>query len=381
VNVESGLPLQSIIDNVLNGIVIINDRGIISTFNRAAEAMFGYQAGEVIGKNISMLMAAQEAARHDSHLERYVSTGQTKIIGVGRDLTGKRKDGSEFAISLGVTEVHLNDAPCFIGVISDISERKKIEMYLMESAKELQYYHERKEEEENITQALMDKIVRREELNDPLLQWHVDPSESFSGDVIAAHRNPDGILYVLLADATGHGLAAAISLLPVLGVFYTMIDKRFQMSLIISEINKRLTEVLPVGRFVAAIFVGIDEKKRAIRVWNGGMPPCCLVSNVSGAIRLIHSNQLALGILKPDKFDDECIEMTLEEASDLVIFSDGLTEAENPQGEVFDMDRLQSIIRNQQSGDCFKQILVELDSHMAGKKAHDDVSVAMIHVP
>jgi diguanylate cyclase (GGDEF)-like protein/PAS domain S-box-containing protein len=119
--------LKPILDNVLDGIITISTRGIITSFNKAAEKMFGYQAEEIIGKNISMLMPASDAAQHDGHLERYTSTGHSKIIGVGRDLFGKRKDGSEFAMSLGVTEAWLDNAQHFIGVVSDITARKQAE--------------------------------------------------------------------------------------------------------------------------------------------------------------------------------------------------------------------------------------------------------------
>src|SRR5262249_47447328 len=96
--------LRAVVDAASDGIIIADSRGIIQSCNPAAERLFGYQAAEVEGRNLSMLMPQPDARQHDGYLNAYLRTGMRKIIGIGRDVTGLRKDGSEFPMHLSVGE-------------------------------------------------------------------------------------------------------------------------------------------------------------------------------------------------------------------------------------------------------------------------------------
>ncbi|MFW0778176.1 MAG: sensor histidine kinase [Rickettsiales bacterium] len=116
--------LQAVLDETVDGIITINDKGSIETFNKACENIFGYHADEVIGKNVKVLMPEPYRHEHDGYLQNYKHTGQKKIIGVGREVEGKRKDGSVFPLDLSVSEVRFEDKRIFSGIVRDISERK-----------------------------------------------------------------------------------------------------------------------------------------------------------------------------------------------------------------------------------------------------------------
>lgn len=121
--------LQSILDNTFDAIVSITDRGIVETFNEAAERIFGYSKSEVVGRNVNMLMPNPYHSEHDGYLESYLRTGIAKIIGMGREMVGRRRDGSVFPIDLSVTECkqEAGERRRFIGVVRDITERKQAE--------------------------------------------------------------------------------------------------------------------------------------------------------------------------------------------------------------------------------------------------------------
>lgn len=135
---ESHRRTNAILNSAADGIVTINNRGVIESFNEAAEGMFGYQSDEVVGKNVSTLMPDRTAEVHDSYIERYLNDHQPNIIGMGRELSGKRKDGSIFPLELAVSELMLNHDPVFTGVIRDITERKENEQKLLATMKQLQ---------------------------------------------------------------------------------------------------------------------------------------------------------------------------------------------------------------------------------------------------
>jgi two-component system CheB/CheR fusion protein len=119
--------LRAIFETAVEGIITIDERGIIESFNPASEKIFGYQAAEVIGKNVSVLMSTPHREQHDGYLENYQRTGQARIIGIGRETFARKKDGTLFPIDLSVNEVKLSDRRIFTGFIRDITERKRLE--------------------------------------------------------------------------------------------------------------------------------------------------------------------------------------------------------------------------------------------------------------
>lgn len=124
---DSSITLEAVINNVLDGIITINDKGIVETFNRAAERIFGYVPDDVIGHNVKMLMPSPYADQHDGYLDNYKKTGHAKIIGIGREVIGRRSDGTVFPLDLAVTEMTVGKQKKFVGIIRDISERKEAE--------------------------------------------------------------------------------------------------------------------------------------------------------------------------------------------------------------------------------------------------------------
>jgi PAS domain S-box-containing protein len=118
---------QSILDNVHDGIITIDEIGTVKSLNSSATRIFGFSAEEVIGRNVKMLMPEPYHSAHDGYLHNYMTTGTAKIIGIGREVMGKRKDGELFPMDLAVTEVRLAGQRIFIGLVRDITDRKRIE--------------------------------------------------------------------------------------------------------------------------------------------------------------------------------------------------------------------------------------------------------------
>ena len=131
---EEAARWRAIVESAVDAIVVIDRRGRIESFNPAAERMFGYTASEVLGQNVSILMPSPHAAQHDGYIDRYMATGIARIIGIGRDIDGRRKDGSIFPAHLSVGELAIEGEAKFTGIIRDLTDRVNLEQRLREEA-------------------------------------------------------------------------------------------------------------------------------------------------------------------------------------------------------------------------------------------------------
>lgn len=129
--------LRSILATVPDAMVLIDDEGVIISFSAAAEKMFGYAEGEVVGENVSMLMPSPDRERHDTYLKEYRQTGVRKIIGIGRVTTARHRDGNTFPIELSVGEAWVDGSRIFTGFIHDLTERRKADLRLRDLQTEL----------------------------------------------------------------------------------------------------------------------------------------------------------------------------------------------------------------------------------------------------
>src|SRR5205085_2778600 len=124
---EQGSWLTAILNTAVEGIILIDDQGSVLSANPAAERIFGWTTAELAGRNVRMLMPSPFREEHDDYLRNYARTGVPKIIGIGREVVGQRRDGSVFPMDLGVSELRVGDRRLFTGFVRDISERKRLE--------------------------------------------------------------------------------------------------------------------------------------------------------------------------------------------------------------------------------------------------------------
>jgi PAS domain S-box-containing protein len=175
-NLEEELRALAIFNASVDGIITISDRGIIESINPAAREIFGYSSDEVIGNNISMLMPQPHRTQHDDYLMNYNTTRKEKIIGIGRDVEGLRKNGTTFPFRLAVSEVKLKSKTIFTGFIHDISDQKNAEKRLLDLKDELERkVNERTEdlaqvieETQFVNRQLEEEIARRKEAESEL---------------------------------------------------------------------------------------------------------------------------------------------------------------------------------------------------------------------
>lgn len=209
---------------------------------------------------------------------------------------------------------------------------------------EIQQYNEHMIREQEVGKRLFDKIAHNDNLNNPNIKFLLSPMSIFNGDLLLVDTTPSGLVHVLIGDFTGHGLPAAIGTLPVADIFYGMTAKGFSIIDIITEINKRLCSILPIGVFCCATICEINYRDNSITNWSGGLPEGYLVRPGEGVIEQFVSRHLPLGVLSPENFSKETEIRRFDQNDRIMLFSDGILEAESPTGEFFTDARLESVV-------------------------------------
>lgn len=137
---EAALQLEAIFESATDGIITIDEQGRMEMVNPAAARLFGYQPEEMLGRSINMLMPTAHSKQHDSYIQRYMQTGQARIIGIGREVSALRKDGTAFPIRLSISEVKLPGRRLFTGIVHDLSRQKAAEEALRQQKERAQLY-------------------------------------------------------------------------------------------------------------------------------------------------------------------------------------------------------------------------------------------------
>lgn len=210
-----------------------------------------------------------------------------------------------------------------------------------------------------------------------LNSWAASPGH-FSGDLRLVKKRDNGEVLILLCDFTGHGLPAAIGTIFVADLFRSMTKKAFEARIILNEINEKMNQILPTGRYCAATMISYKTNENLIEVWNCGLPTLYLLDENHKIAQRVESNHVPLGVLKGElsiKPEQFCA----NDYSSIVVFSDGITEAENNANEMYSEDRLIASIESVPKGaSVFQQVKSEVESFIDGAPLADDISFVVL---
>lgn len=242
--------------------------------------------------------------------------------------------------------------------------------------------NDREAEERDLARHVFDRMTGLHNLDHPWLAHVIRPSSHFSGDIIAAETTPEGDLHLILGDATGHGLAAGLTVMPVADLFHALTARGEGIVTIAQKLNQRLHDLLPTGRFVAAVLVAVKPVQGCVEVWNGGCPPVYWINSAGVVKATFPSLHLPLGVL-PEVSDNRStsVDYDLAEPEKLYLFSDGVPDAENiTSGGQFTLDRVQKILAVA-APQRLDKLMVELEAHIGDVSAQDDISIVEITPP
>lgn len=235
--------------------------------------------------------------------------------------------------------------------------------------------------EQEVAKRVFDKVAHPGCIDAENFKHILSPLAIFNGDIILAGVTPSGNHCVLVGDFTGHGLDAALGAMPLAQTFYSMLDKGFNQSDILAEINSKLFEMLPTGVFCCAVIIEINYQAGTLHSWNGGMPDGLIYRPATGEITHIPSKFLPLGIVEDYKFKGHCDVYDIEVGDRIYLMSDGILESENNQGEMFAEHRLLSVLSsNQDPENLFTELNAAAQDFVAEQSLSDDISLIEVTV-
>jgi len=348
---------------------------VVARDGQQALDMFQSEAPDMVLMDVMMpVMNGFEATRHIRALpgNRWVPVILLTALAQDTDLVAGLEAGADDYLTKPINLVVLQ------AKIKAMQRIALLQSRLAEQNEELARYRDHAEEERSIGCHIMERITATRGLDDALLRYRIFPAAQFSGDLVAAARTPTNVLHVLLADATGHGLSAALNVMPLTQIFYSMTEKGFSLASITDELNHKIKSLMPSGRFVAATLVAVNTREGVMEVWNGGTPEALFMDAEGRVVRSWKSRHLPLGILGKGEFDPQPEVFQHDRPGQLFLCSDGLSEAEDTQGRQLGQDSVVQALLAAPPESRFDHVLQALDAHLGGRQAHDDVSMIMV---
>ncbi|WKJ90007.1 SpoIIE family protein phosphatase [Methylomonas montana] len=265
--------------------------------------------------------------------------------------------------------------------LSSVQRSLDMQRCIIADSQQLQIYRDQNETEQLFLQSIFERLIKQNDVKDEHLQFWLQPAQRFSGDLICAQRINSRQIYFMLADATGHGLAAAIPTVIVNQAFQAMTQKGLSIPLIVREINRLLFNQMPPDRFVALVLGMIDSARKSIELWNGGLPEVLALNGDGEPLHAFHSSHTFAGVLDDTTFDDRCETWHWQHECEIFMYSDGLPDAQNPDHELFGQDNLLRTLAQAKPGHRVAAIQQALRAHMADRDAQDDISCMAILCP
>ncbi|MDD5295892.1 MAG: SpoIIE family protein phosphatase [Rhodocyclaceae bacterium] len=386
----------TLMENLVVPTFVLDAEQRVLVWNRACERLTGIPADEVIGTRDHWrafydaprpCLADLVATNDQDSISRLYSTHETPgapSFGVHAEnwceMPGLKR---RLYLAVDAGPVY-DDAGHLIAVVEtlrDMTEKKLAQAKVQEQASILQAHYEEHQREAELARRILEHQIRIDLMKQAGVDYAVRPAAGFSGDMVLAARSPSGKLYAILADATGHGLSAAVSVLPIVQEFYRLVEMSLPLSDIVESINFLLVNSLPLGRFVSAAFVCVDEAARKGEVWVGGVPDVLMVSTSGEIVRRFPSRHLPLGIRRDARQVGLAKAFQWDTPCRLVMLSDGVAEATDATGKPFEDERVSRAFAQAGAGNLIGSLLAALDTHLGEQAAHDDMSVLVINCP
>lgn len=257
------------------------------------------------------------------------------------------------------------------------AENQQLKMQLEQLQKDMDERSLRSEYEDHLVKQILEHAASRNYTDLPNVEHSHRPVSFFDGDLFLTAKRPEGGMYALLGDFTGHGLAAAIGGMPVSEIFFSMAKKSLSVGKMVEEMNATLHRMLPDSMFFAACLIEMDGKGDRVNLWAGGMQDVLLFESTKGKSRSIESRHPPLGVESPEDFDANFSRLYCRRGDSFLVYTDGLVEARNEEGDAFGCERVVQRFE-QQPESAVQGVMGTFDSFLGTQAQNDDITVAHI---
>lgn len=332
---ESEARLRALIETAGDAIVTIDAQGLIDSCNAAVEKLFGYAREELIGRNVSLLMPSPEREAHDAYLARYAQTGERRVIGVGREVRGRRKDGSLFPVDLSVSETRLGERTFFTGILRDATARH----LHLQTEKGLAAA----QEQFRIARRIQEGFYPRRAPVVPGfdLAGASYPAEEVGGDYFDYFPLPGGQVGIVVADVSGHGLGSALVMSEVRAYLHAMLPLGLDVSELATRLNVFLVTDRPDRHFVTLFLAQLNPADGSLVYASAGHQGFLL--GPGDEVERLDATSTPLGIWPG------CVPAaptrTLQEGQLVLFPTDGLMETASPEEVLFGIQRTLDVVR------------------------------------
>lgn len=374
--------IKTLLENVVDGIITVDEKGTIESLNPAVENFFGYSTVELIGENIRILMPDEIQSNQDQYIFNYLTTGEAQVIGKGQEALGKKKDSTLFPIELSIGRYHLGNKTYFTVVIRDITERKKVEV-------ELNLAREHEIEIGNrIQQSLLKESIPIEFPGIKIAALSV-PSQKIDGDFYDFFVFNNNNLDIIVGDVMGKGIPAALIGAGAKSRFSRSITRLLSLNKdkdipsprdIMTSVHGEIThQLISVDRFITLFYARLDTYQNVMRYVDCGHSYAIHYQPEEGILTHIRGDNMPLGFSEWENYQER--EIALQKNDLLIFYSDGIVEAKNGNDELFGDQRFSRLIRSSYQGDvnAFIKVIYETIIEFSGSEHfQDDVTCVVV---
>jgi len=358
-----------------NAIIMVNESGTIVMVNAQTEASFGYSRTELIGQPIETLVPERFRSAHRDFRQTYLAAPVSRPMGVGRELYGLRKDGTEFPVEIGLSLIDSHEETLILSTIVDITTRKATEAAIRQAQVNLAIAQSEIKIAERIQASLSPSV--------PIKSTHFEvtgyclPADQVGGDYFDYFYRNENCLDMIIADVSGHSIGPALFMVETRSAIRSQANGSGTPAETLTILNNFLFEDLDKSDyFITLFYLQYNITNQQLSFANAGHPPPLLHSRFQSKCRQLDAEGLILGVHKNVVFEEKTT--TLSQGDIILLYTDGLTEAENPQGDFFGLQRVSNILieHAQQSPQVIIDgLLDQLKQFCRSESFNDDITL------
>ena len=367
---------QAIVDNLADALIIIDDKGSIQFFSPSAEKLFQHTAEEVQGKNVKLLMTTPHQENHDQYLANYHKTGVAKAIGQEREVEAFRKDGSIFPARLMISEIRTGNNRLYVGLIGDLTERKKYQAVIEEANKRMSgELNVAKDIQMSMLPLIFPAFPKRQEID---VYAELIPAREVGGDFYDFFFVDEDHFCMVVGDVSGKGVPAAL----MMAVCKTLIKSNsrnvYHTSKVLTWVNNEMAKENENAMFVT-VFMGIlNTKTGEFTYTNAGHNPT-FIKRADGSVdKLTDLHGVVIAAMEGLKYKESKI---IVNPGDIIFaYTDGIPEAHSPEGKMFGDDRLSNLLLTpfKTPKQLIKAVVKDVKSFEGGLEAFDDLTALSV---